>query len=68
MALRDSNHKFVERFTKMEQLAREQDKDFASLPLEEQDALWNQVKAEESRTGIDSERLKRGTTQNWVKG
>ena len=68
MALRDSNHKFVERFTKMEQLAREQDKDFASLPLEDQDALWNQVKAKESGTGINLERWKGGTKQNWIKG
>lgn len=49
MALRDANKKFVERFTQMEQLAKAQGKDFPTLPLEEQDALWNQVKAQESR-------------------
>ncbi|MHB0868491.1 MAG: bifunctional methyltransferase/pyrophosphohydrolase YabN [Chloroflexota bacterium] len=48
MALRSANRKFVERFTRMEELAREQGADFASLPLEQQDELWNQAKAEES--------------------
>lgn len=47
MALRDSNRKFVERFTQMEQTSREQGTNFASLTLEEQDALWNRVKAHE---------------------
>lgn len=48
MALRSTNQKFVERFTRMEQLAKEQGVEFASLDLEQQDALWNQAKAEES--------------------
>ncbi|MGE5620861.1 MAG: nucleoside triphosphate pyrophosphohydrolase [Sphingomonadaceae bacterium] len=48
MALRSANQKFVERFSRMEELARRQGLDFASLPLEEQDELWNQAKAEES--------------------
>ena len=47
MALRDSNRKFVERFTQMEQTSREQGTNFACLTLEEQDALWNRVKAHE---------------------
>ncbi len=47
MALRDSNRKFVERFTRMEELAQEGGVDFASLNLEEQDGLWNRAKAEE---------------------
>lgn len=47
MALRDSNRKFVERFTRMEEMACEQGMDFASLGLEAQDALWNRAKTEE---------------------
>ena len=47
MALRAANKKFVERFNRMEQLAREQGVDFASLSLEQQDELWNRVKATE---------------------
>ncbi len=47
MALRSSNQKFVERFTAMEKLAAKQGVDFATLELEQQDALWNQVKTEE---------------------
>lgn len=46
MALRSANRKFVERFTRMEELAREQELDFASLPLEQQDELWNRAKLE----------------------
>lgn len=47
MALRSANRKFVERFTRMEQLAREQGVELASLSLEEQDELWNRTKQEE---------------------
>jgi tetrapyrrole methylase family protein/MazG family protein len=47
MALRSANQKFVDRFTRMEQLAKEQGVEFASLDLEQQDALWNRVKAGE---------------------
>lgn len=48
MALRAANRKFVERFIRMEEMAREQGVEFASLELEQQDALWNRVKAEET--------------------
>lgn len=48
MALRAANRKFVERFSQMEALARDQGVDFASLSLEQQDSLWNQVKARET--------------------
>lgn len=47
MALRSANQKFVDRFTRMEELAREQGVDLASLELEQQDLLWNQAKKEE---------------------
>ncbi len=53
MALRDSNRKFVTRFTRMEEMAREQGVDFASLTLEEQDALWNRAKAEKRDAGTE---------------
>lgn len=50
MALRSANRKFVERFTRMEEMAQEQGLDFASLPLEQQDELWNRAKAEDLTT------------------
>jgi ATP diphosphatase len=43
-ALRAGNAKFERRFRAMEALAGS---DFPALPLEAQDALWNQVKASE---------------------
>jgi ATP diphosphatase len=44
-ALRHANAKFERRFRAMEALAAE---DFATLPLEAQEALWQQVKAAEA--------------------
>jgi MazG family protein len=44
-ALRAANSKFVKRFHGMEALARSQGLDFASLSLDEQEALWAEVKA-----------------------
>ena len=46
-ALRHANAKFERRFRAMERLARERGVDLASLPLTEQDALWDAVKVEE---------------------
>ncbi len=46
-ALRNANAKFVKRFSGMEELARKQGRDFASLTLEEQEALWTDVKRAE---------------------
>ncbi len=43
-ALERTNKKFIHRFTKMEELAREQGKDLASMSLEEMDGLWNTIK------------------------
>ena len=39
--------RFLHRFARMEALAREQDKDFAALTLDEKDELWNRAKEEE---------------------
>lgn len=47
LALEHTNQKFIERFRKMEQLAAERGQNFASLSLQEQDKLWNEVKASE---------------------
>ncbi len=47
MALRAANRKFVDRFTRAEELAASQGLEFAALSLEEQDAFWNRAKAEE---------------------
>jgi MazG family protein len=46
-ALRNANAKFVKRFSGMEELARKRGQDFASLSLEEQEALWTDVKKAE---------------------
>lgn len=46
-ALRGANAKFERRFRGMEQLAAAQGTAFATLTLDEQDALWNAVKASE---------------------
>jgi nucleoside triphosphate diphosphatase len=47
-ALRAANAKFERRFRAMEALACEQGRDFAGLTLDEQEALWNDVKASEA--------------------
>lgn len=46
-ALRGANAKFERRFRGMEALAAERGADFAGLTLDQQDALWNAVKARE---------------------
>jgi ATP diphosphatase len=47
-ALRAANRKFERRFQAMEALASESGVDFAALSLDEQEALWQTVKASES--------------------
>lgn len=46
-ALRAANAKFQKRFSGMEELARARGLDFASLSLDEQEALWTDVKTAE---------------------
>lgn len=46
-ALRQTTFRFIERFKKMNRLAKSQGKSFRQLSLEEKDRLWEQVKAEE---------------------
>ncbi|GGF14778.1 nucleoside triphosphate pyrophosphohydrolase [Aliidongia dinghuensis] len=46
-ALRRATAKFERRFRAMEALATAEGRPFDSLPLDEQDALWNRVKANE---------------------
>ena len=48
-ALRAGNAKFERRYQAMEQLARSKGLDFAALTLDEQDALWRDVKQSEPR-------------------
>lgn len=48
-ALRAANLKFERRFRAMEQLATNRGHSFAALDLEQQEALWNDVKASEPR-------------------
>ena len=40
--------RFLRRFQRMEELARERGQDFNALPLDDKDELWNMAKAEES--------------------
>lgn len=46
-ALRASNAKFEARFRHMEQMAAADDRDFSTLPLDEQEAYWLRAKAAE---------------------
>ena len=46
-ALDFATRRFLRRFSRMEELAREQGRDFPALSLDEKDELWNQAKAEE---------------------
>jgi ATP diphosphatase len=47
-ALDLTTRKFLRRFARMEELARQNGQDFVSLSLAEKDALWDKAKAEES--------------------
>ncbi len=49
--LADANRKFMERFRRMEELAREQGSPFASLRSEAMNALWERVKAQPPAAG-----------------
>ena len=46
-----ADNRFRARFEAMENLAKEQGKDFASLELDAKDELWNEVKAKEYPSG-----------------
>jgi tetrapyrrole methylase family protein/MazG family protein len=43
-ALRQANRRFQQRYTTMEELARQRGQDFAQLPLDEKEALWQEAK------------------------
>jgi len=45
-ALRNANQKFINRFKWMENKAKQEGKDLASMPLEDMELLWQQAKAE----------------------
>ncbi|MGI6109221.1 MAG: nucleoside triphosphate pyrophosphohydrolase [Eubacteriaceae bacterium] len=46
-ALRQANAKFIRRYSRMEELADRESRDFSELNLEEQEDLWKQAKQEE---------------------
>lgn len=46
-ALRQANAKFRRRYRTMEQLASQRNQDFAALPLDDKEALWQEAKAAE---------------------
>ena len=47
VAMQKSNRKFYRRFTKMEKLIQNDNKEIDKLSLEELDSYWNKVKDEE---------------------
>jgi MazG family protein len=49
-SLERTNKKFIDRFTKMEQLALQQGKPLAEMSLGEMDAIWNSIKKQNSAT------------------
>ena len=54
VALRNANSKFVKRFEGMESIARERGLDFGSLSLDQQEALWVEVKVIERSARRDA--------------
>ncbi len=48
-ALDNTCQRFLNRFSRMEQLVALEQKDFASVSMEEKNALWDRVKAEEGK-------------------
>ena len=47
-ALRQSNGRFRGRYRAMERMARERDRDFTALPLDDKEALWQEAKRAEA--------------------
>ncbi|MEW6048556.1 MAG: nucleoside triphosphate pyrophosphohydrolase, partial [Bacillota bacterium] len=47
LSLRDATRRFVERFRRVEALAREQGRTLAEMTLAEMDALWDRAKQEQ---------------------
>jgi len=45
-ALEKTNKKFIQRFTRMEEIAKNEGKNLYDMSLEEMDAIWNIVKKE----------------------
>jgi ATP diphosphatase len=52
-ALHSANLKFIRRFEAMLDLARHKGLDWSGLDMEEKDALWEEVKRSESRSGVN---------------
>lgn len=53
VALNRTNHKFIARFSQMEEMARTLGKDFSSMKQDEMDVLWNETKRQEKETVCD---------------
>ena len=45
-ALERSNQKFIKRFKKMEEVAKERNQDLADMTLQEMDDIWNEIKGD----------------------
>lgn len=50
-ALRAANRRFYERFTYIERKARERGRSVSDMTLDEMDALWNEIKAQQNGPG-----------------
>ncbi len=59
IALKKANAKFQRRFQNMEQAARARSKDFAQLPREEMEALWDAVKQSEAEVSSAADKRNR---------
>jgi len=55
-ALQRTNATFLRRFQAMEEHSREMDRDFRTMDLTEQDALWEEVKSGETSSGVQHPR------------
>lgn len=56
LALDKANSKFERRFARMQEIASEREVDFANLGLEKLDALWEEVKRDETATATTTDK------------
>ena len=52
-ALERTNRKFIHRFTRMEEEAKNQGKSLAEMTLQEMDGLWNAIKIRDGKPGVE---------------
>ena len=57
IALKKANRKFKERFHFMEAAAVSEGKEFANLPRERKEELWNSAKLAEQKKGLGAKKM-----------